>query len=292
MVGLEWFSLVFVIEQADRAPLKPASTRRAHYGRQVLKLVTYRQFKIALAGIFLCLAAAACRHAAETRKIAPDAAVNGLIDALGGQRRLDRIRLLRFDITRRFDDGTAVRQSYWLDRQRGLCRIEGTRVKTGAHVSAVMNLKTKEGKALIGLRAKATNDPAIINELIGDAFNDADWLFGFTRWGEPGSRIRSAGVQNVSGQACPTIDLDLTGPPHRNYLMHLAANGKKMLAWTVAPIEKSRKPTTYLIAEWYEVRGFRLPVRFERLSGPGARVILIDKIFAPESIEEQIFFQP
>ncbi len=255
-------------------------------------MLRYRQFKIVAVAIFLGLAAAGCRHAAAAKTGAPDAAVNRLLDALGGRRRLDRIRFLRFDITRQFDNGAATRQFYWLDRERDLCHVEGTRRKTDSRLSAVMNLKTGQGAAFVGLRAKSTNEPALIRELIDESLADTDWLLGFARWGEPGSRIKRAGMSSMGGQDCPTVDLNLIGPPRRNYLLHLAPDGKSLAGWTVVEPAQGNQPTTYQITQWYEVRGVRLPVRFERLSGPGARLVLIDKLYAPGAIDEQVFLRP
>lgn len=255
-------------------------------------MLTYRQFQIALAALFLCLALAACKHAPANQTSPGDDSLDRLVRSLGGQRRLDNIRYLRLAITKRLDDGTQTTRSYWLDRRRDLCRIEGVRGKTGSHISAVVNLKTKEGSALVGYRANATQDPALINELAAEAILDTDWLLGFSRANDPGARVQSAGLQNVANQQSPTLNIELPGPPSRRYQMHLTPDGAKMLAWTVVPGVPSRRPSPYLVTQWYEVRGFSLPVRFERIRGPGPRTVTIDKIFAPGSIDDYIFLKP
>lgn len=232
---------------------------------------------------------AGCAGSKESAADRPERAAAKLVRALGGERRLAKIQFVRFEIVRRLDDGRETRRAYWFDRRRDLCRIEGARERTGSPFSTVVNLKTRQGKALVGYRSKATEEPAILNEFIDDALRDSDWLFGPALLRE--ASLTSVGVRNIAGQPSPTLDATLPGPPARHYLAHLTTKGDKLLAWTVFS-SRGAPQASYLVSEWRAVRKFNFPVRFERIAGSGPRVILVENLIAPENIDAELFFRP
>lgn len=249
-----------------------------------------------MAAAALCLAvavAAGCARGGETAPSAPSdkeahAAAGRLVSALGGAGRLDRIRYLRFEITFQGEGARLTRRAYWLDRRKGLVRLEGTRGRTGAPFLALLDLNTKQGKVFTGYRYANSDDPAILREAFADYEADTDWLLGVRRLAEPGAPLKHLGTQDFARQPSPTLERALADPPGRR-LYHLSADGKSVLGSTTIA---GRASSSYIWTQWQPLRKFKFPVRFERVSGGGPREIRIYNVFAPKTIEAEIFTRP
>lgn len=250
-----------------------------------------------MAALVLCLAVAAAAGCARGSKSAPSApsdkeahaAAGRLVSALGGAGRLDRIRYLRFEISFQDEGARLTKRAYWLDRRKGLVRLEGTRGRTGAPFLALLDLNTKQGKVFTGYHYANSDDPAILREAFADYEADTDWLLGVRRLAEPGAPLKHLGTQDFARQPSPTLERALADPPGGRRLYHLSADGKSVIGSTTIA---GRAPSSYIWTQWRPLRKFKFPVRFERVSGGGPREIRISNVFAPKTIEAEIFTRP
>lgn len=240
----------------------------------------------------LIYANACARNGASGKKTDENASAerlaNRLMSALGGERRLDRIRYFKIDITHQDRAGRMSSRKYWLDREQQLCRIEAVSARTGKPFAGLLDLKTNTGKVFTGYRYATTDDPALLREALAYQAADMTWVFGLKQLTEPGAQIKSLGTNKFIGQASPTLELTTTTPPGRR-IYHLTSDGKGVLGSTTAV---GNTVSNYLWTRWQPVMGFKFPVRFELNSGTGPSVIVIENLLTPGVIESEIFTRP
>jgi hypothetical protein len=152
------------------------------------------------------LAALACSWLAPAARAAESdpkavAMADKVMTALGGEKAWAATRYLRFDWAVERGGKTVVKRSHTWDKYSGAYRLEGT-TKDGKPYSVVMNLNTKQGKAVVGGTPLAGD--ALQKQLesaYGAWVNDTYWLIMPYKMKDPGVVLAMDGEEkNAQGE--------------------------------------------------------------------------------------------
>ncbi|MCL5270656.1 MAG: hypothetical protein M1457_08945 [bacterium] len=248
---------------------------------------------VALLALAAALATGCARPTPErAARLQAEQLADRVVKAMGGRRALTHPRFLHFDFVIREKGKEIVRRSHWWDRQTGRCRLESN--SGGRPYVVLFNIQTHEGRALEMFTPVSPDRlPAMLQQAEALQAGDSFWLLGSLRLRDPNARVTWEGENPVADRICPTLGFQpLPGfglDPGDRISFYIQPDTWRPLGWTFTLSGQPDVAQTYLWQSWQKLGDLELPVEFVQYNGP--RTVTIENLYAPGTIENQVFFR-
>jgi hypothetical protein len=245
----------------------------------------------ALAGIAIACAAGPAGAAGPDPKAS--ALAGQVMDALGGEKAWAATRYIRFDWAVERGGKTVVRRSHTWDKYTGAYRLEGT-TKDGKAYTVVMNLNTRDGKAVQG--GQPLEGDALKKQLESayEAWvNDTYWLIMPYKMKDPGVVLAMDGEEKGADGEWDKLRLSFEGvglTPKDRYWAYVNRKTRLVDRWDFVLQGEKGPPSTFLWKGWKKYGNVMLAD--DRVSPKDGTRIYFPLIEVPASLPEATFTTP
>jgi len=203
------------------------------------------------------------REAARAEAAAPsDPAAVAIADrvmaALGGRRRWDALRGLRWTFGVAVDDTVRSTRRHSWDKWTGWDRIE-RQDSGGRRIVVVVNVNDGTGRAWVNGRAAEGDSLRQLLELGKSLWiNDAYWLLMPYKLRDPGVTLEDAGEAVVDGAPCDKIALSFARvgqTPGDHYWVYVRRRDDRVVKWDMVLQGNQPPPRSYTWEDWLETGG-------------------------------------
>jgi hypothetical protein len=216
-----------------------------------------------------------------------------VIEALGGEKAWAGTRYLRFDWAVERGGKTLVKRSHTWDKYTGAYRLEGT-TKDGKPYSVVMNLNTRDGKAVLGGKALAGDALKKQLESAYEAWvNDTYWLIMPYKMKDPGVVLAMDGAEKTADGEWDKVRLSFESvglTPKDRYWAYVNRKTGLVDRWDFILQDEKGPASTFSWKGWKKYGGVMLAD--DRVSPKDGTRIYFPLIEVPASIPEATFTTP
>ncbi len=207
-----------------------------------------------------------------------------MVEALGGRTNWDEARFIRFTFVR----GDREPQFTW-DRWTGRLRVE-SRDASGVPYVVLMNIKTKQGKALLeGRPLRGAELSEYLNRTYAMWKGETYWFLMPFKWRDEGVVLAHEGEETVDDVVYDKIQVtfaDADASPGDIYLAYVNRETRRMDRWTFTLA--SGFEGDYLWRRWHRHGGLLLAT--ERAGND--EVIRFENIYIGTTIPDALFTSP
>ena len=250
---------------------------------------------VALGAVCLALFSG-CQHLAIKRGDPSGRQVaRSILKAIGGARAAKTLDYVSFRYSVEDQGREVLRRDHLWDRKTGRCRLDD-RPENQPRV-ALFNRETREGISYLGSTddPQANPDPHALAAAHAWHVRDTFWLMSAAVLLDLKADLEYVGEQEVEGRPYPTLKVsfgqDAGVQANDVYWYYADPSTGRPKYWAFVLRGRETAPRTFAWKQWQTVGKLSLPVRFEELGHP-ERAIVIDNLYAPGQVREEVFRKP